>query len=113
MDGFSRRVELEEYSINVVSLVEFKDMAVRDKHTMVLEGGSKMGRQTFEEYRRALRERAGVAMSKEYLMYLMGKGPGSDRFEEDLREDELLVVMEKASTLSLIKDKLIKSEELA
>ena len=48
-------------------------------------------------------------MNKDYLMYIMAKCEHSDELEK-IGEDELLVVLEKASTLTMIKDKLLKSE---
>jgi hypothetical protein len=111
VDGHSSKVEPEDYSINVVSLIEFKDMVLKDKHTMVLEASNSFGSQTFKEYTKQLKVRAGIAMNNQFLMYLIGKGEQSDSIEA-IREDELLVVLEKASTLTLIKDKLLKSEEL-
>ena len=50
-------------------------------------------------------------MNSKHLMYIMPKSTDSDQIET-IREDELLVVLEKASCLTQIKDKLIKCEEL-
>ena len=52
-----------------------------------------------------------MAFNSKYLMYVMPKCPEADALEV-ITEDELLLVTEKASFLTLIKDKLIKCDEL-
>lgn len=52
-----------------------------------------------------------MAFNSQFLMYVMAKSEDSDQIAE-IGEEELLVVLEKASFLTLIKDKLIKSEEV-
>ena len=79
---------------------------------MVLEASNNFGNAIFKDYIRHLGDRVGVAMNSQYLMYIMGKGEHSESIEK-IGEDELLMVLEKASTLTLIKDKLIKSDEFA
>lgn len=81
VDGFSKKVEPEDYSINIHSLIEFKDMALRDKNVMILEASNNIGKETFKEYARNLKSRAGVAVSKEFLMYVIGKCEQSDAIE--------------------------------
>ena len=65
----------------------------------------------FKEYIKQLGNRVGVAFNSKYLMYVMPKCPEADALEI-ITEDELLLVTEKASFLTLIKDKLIKCDEL-
>ena len=36
VDGFSGNSEMEDYVVNIASLVEVKDMELKDKNTMVL-----------------------------------------------------------------------------
>jgi hypothetical protein len=73
VDGHSKKVEPEDYSINIGHIIEFKDMALRDKDVMILEASNNIGRVTFKEYAKALKTKAGVAISKEFVMYVMGK----------------------------------------
>jgi hypothetical protein len=78
---------------------------------MVLEPSNSISSAIFKEYIRQLRTRVGVAMNSKHLMYVMPKSCDSDQIQP-IGEDELLVVLEKASCLTQIKDKLIKCEEL-
>lgn len=103
---------MEDYAINIISLVEFKDIYLKDKHTMVLEPSNTISMGVFKEYIKQLRTRVGVGMNSKHLMYVMPKSNDSDQILP-IREDELLVVLEKASCLTQIKDKLIKIEEPA
>ena len=112
VDGFSGSSEMEDYVVNIVSLVEVKDMELKEKSTMVLEPSNPISLKVFREYIRQLGGRVGVAFNSKYLMYVMPKCPEADAMDP-ISEDELLLVMEKASSLTLIKDKLIKCEELA
>ena len=61
---------------------------------------------------KGLQARVGVALTSQFLMYVMAKSKEADQLTE-ISEDELLVVIEKASTLALVKDKLVRSEDLA
>lgn len=36
VDGFSTNTELEDYAINIMSLIEVKDLVLKEKSTMVL-----------------------------------------------------------------------------
>jgi hypothetical protein len=36
VDGYTESVDMEDYAINIISLVEFKDVYLKEKHTMVL-----------------------------------------------------------------------------
>ena len=56
-------------------------MALRDKNVMILEASNNIGKETFKEYARNLKSRAGVAVSKEFLMYVIGKCEQSDAIE--------------------------------
>jgi|LakMenEpi03Aug12_release.lakeMendotaPanAssembly.Ray.scaffolds.fasta_scaffold2290725_1 hypothetical protein len=78
---------------------------------MVLEPSNSISSAIFKEHIRQLRTRVGVAMNSKHLMYVMPKSYDSDQIQP-IGEDELLVVLEKASCLTQIKDKLIKCEEL-
>jgi hypothetical protein len=78
---------------------------------MVLEASNSTGAAVFKEYVKQLRAKVGVAMNSQYLMYVMAKSEHSDQVEV-INDDELLVVLEKASFLTQIKDKLVKCEEL-
>ena len=44
VDGLTKKVEPEDYSINISSLIEFKDMVLRDKNVMILEASNSIGR---------------------------------------------------------------------
>ena len=111
VDGHSSKVELEDYSINIKSTIEAKDMVLRERNFMVLEASNSIGRQTFREYVRGLEGRVGVALTSQYLMYVMAKSREAGELAE-IGEEELLVVVEKASTLALVKDRLTRSEDL-
>lgn len=78
---------------------------------MVLEPSNSISSAIFKEYIKQLRTRVGVAMNSKHLMYVMPKSNDSDQIQS-IGEDELLVVLERASCLTQIKDKLIKCEEL-
>ena len=111
VDGHSKKVEPEDYSINIVFLIDLEDIALLEKNVMTLEASSNIGRETFKEYIPHLKSKAGVAVSKDFIMYVMSKSEFSDEIEV-IGEEELLVVLEKASSLALVRDKLIKNEEL-
>ena len=80
---------------------------------MVLEASNSIGKQTFREYSDLLGSRVGVAMNSQFLMYVISGASGSlpDLPVAAVGEDELLLVLEKASAMTLVKDKLIKVEE--
>ena len=54
VDGHSSKVELEDYSINIKSTIDPKDIVLRDRNVMVLEASNSIGRQTFKEYVKGL-----------------------------------------------------------
>lgn len=111
VDGFSDSIDMEDYAINIISLVEFKDIYLKEKHTMVLEPSNTISLSVFKEYIKHLKSRVGVAMNSRHLMYVMPKNSDSDQIHE-IKENELLVVLEKASCFTQLKDKLIKCEEM-
>ena len=113
VDGHSSSIECDDYNVNILSLIEFKDMALKEKNVMVLEASNSIAKGNFKEYVNQLKNqgKAGVAMNSQHLMYVMAKSPEADLIEP-INEDELLVVLEKANSLTMIKDKLIKCEEL-
>lgn len=80
---------------------------MKEKSIMVLEPSNSISSGIFKEYIRQLKSRVGVAMNSKHLMYIISKSAESDLIEP-ISEDEMLVVFEKASFLTQIKDKLIK-----
>lgn len=80
---------------------------MKEKNFMVLEPSNNISSGIFKEYIKQLRSRVGVAMNSKHLMYIISKSEESDQIEP-INEDEMLVVFEKASFLTQIKDKLIK-----
>ena len=78
VDGHCNKVDLEDPNINIVSLIEFTDMVLKEKNVMTLEISNSTGKTVFKDYTKNLKKRAGVAMSKDYLMYIMGKCEQSD-----------------------------------
>ena len=111
VDGFAESKELEDYVISITHMIDLKDMILKEKTTMILACGSPIHEPLFKEYLRALKGRAGVSSTPHSLMYILTKSKESDEIQE-IRDNELLVVMERASLFSLIKDKLQKCEEL-
>ena len=83
----------------------------KEKTVMILACGSKIHEPLFSLYLKALKGRAGVSSTPHSLMYILAKSKESDEIQE-IRDDELLVIMERPSLYSLIKDKLQKCEEL-
>lgn len=73
VDGHSNKVEPEDYAINIVSLIEFKDAVFKEKNTMVLEPSNSIGGVAFKEYIKHLRNKVGVAFNTQFLMYVMAK----------------------------------------
>jgi hypothetical protein len=78
VDGYSSKAELEDYAINIVSLIEFKDAVFKDKNFMVLEPSNNIGKVIFKDYIKQLRSKVGVAFNTQFLMYVMAKSPESD-----------------------------------
>jgi hypothetical protein len=112
VDGHSTLVELNDFAINILSLIEFKDIVLKERNSMILEPSNSTGVAIFKEYVKQLRSKVGVAMNTQFLMYIMAKSEDSDKIEP-INDNELLVVFEKAAFLTQIKDKLIKCEESA
>lgn len=81
VDGFSESVEMEDYAINIISLIEPKDMVMKDKNFMTLEPSNNISGTTFKEYIRQLEGRVGIAMNSKHLMYIMPKSGESDKIE--------------------------------
>ena len=54
---------------------------LNERHTMVLEASNSFGSQTFQEYVQQLKSKVGVAMSSQFLMYVMAKGEQADSIE--------------------------------
>lgn len=81
VDGFSESIDMEDYAINIISLVEFKDIYLKDKHTMVLEPSNNISLGIFKDYIRQLNSRVGVAMNSKHLMYVMPKSADSDKIQ--------------------------------
>ena len=48
VDGFSDFTELEDYAINIVNLIEFKDVIMKDKTVMVLESSNNISGGVFK-----------------------------------------------------------------
>lgn len=57
-------------------------MVLRDKNVMVLEASNNMGRQVFSEYVKGLQSKVGVALTSQFLMYVMAKSKISDEIAE-------------------------------
>ena len=57
-------------------------MVLRDKNVMVLEASNNMGRQVFSEYVKSLQSKVGVALTSQFLMYVMAKSKISDEIAE-------------------------------
>lgn len=109
VDGFAESKELEDYVISITHIIDLKDMILKEKTTMILACGSPIHEPLFKEYLRALKGKAGVSSTPHSLMYILTKSKESDEIQE-IRDNELLVVMERASLFSLIKDKLQKCD---
>lgn len=95
--------------INITHLIDFKDIVRKEKTVMIFNCGSSIHEPLFKEYLRALRGKAGVSTTSHYLIYIFAKSKESDEIQE-IRDNELLAVMERPSLYSLIKDKLQKCE---
>lgn len=111
VDGFAESKELEDYVINITHVIDQKEVILKEKTPMILACGSSIHETLFKEYLRALKGKAGVSSTPHSLMYIMTKSKETDEIE-NIRDNELLVVMERPSLFSLIKDKLQKCEEL-
>lgn len=48
VDGFCKKTDFEDPNINIVSLIEFKDLVLKEKNMMTLEASNKMGKTAFK-----------------------------------------------------------------
>lgn len=111
VDGYAESKDLEDYVISINNVIDLKDIVRKEKTAMILACGSKIHESLFNLYLRALRGKAGVSSTPHSLMYILAKSKESDEIQE-IRDNELLVVMERPSLYSLIKDKLQKCDDL-
>ena len=81
VDGHSNKTEPEDYAINIVSLIQFKDAVFKDKNVMILEPSNNIGKLIFKDYIKQLRNKVGVAFNTQFLMYVMAKSPEADQIQ--------------------------------
>lgn len=63
----------------IVDLIQ--DIVLKDKHSMILEPSNSISKATFGEYVKNLKEKVGVSMNAQHLMFVMGKSEKADEIE--------------------------------
>ena len=54
--------------------MDLDDVILKDKaHMMILEPSNEISRPVFDDYLRAFKKRTGVSVTKNWLIYLLGK----------------------------------------
>lgn len=98
--------EFSDYSINVTSLLTNDNVVMKEKsRMMVLEPSNSISQLQFEQYLKVFSYKTGVSVTKNWLIYVIGKTKLSDSIRS-IKDNELLVVLEKASLSLAIKDKI-------
>lgn len=72
---------------------------------MVLEPTNSISQPLFQQYLKIFGQKTGVSVTKNWLIYVLGKTELSDSIKS-IKENELLIVLEKANISQVIKDKI-------
>jgi hypothetical protein len=56
-----------------MNLIDFKDIVMKEKATMIIEPSSSIYETQFKEFIKALRSKVGVSFTSNLLMYVMSK----------------------------------------
>lgn len=108
VDGYfvTGEFEFADYSINVTSVLTNECVVMKDRsRMMVLEPTNSISQPLFEQYIKVFGRRTGVSVTKNWLIYVIGKTELSDSIR-NIKDNELLIVLEKTSLSSAIKDKI-------
>lgn len=73
---------------------------------MILEPTNSISEPVFNDYVKVLKKRGGISMTKNWLIYIIGKNELSQSIAP-IKDNQLLVIMEKPTIVAQIKDKTI------
>ena len=79
---------------------------------MTLEPGNSVAEPAFKNYLKMLSDRIGVSVTKNWVIFVMGSEAAKEKIRE-IKETELLIVMEKLNIIPFIKDKITPCQDFS